>query len=248
MSHRLSEVSAALTAFLGAAVLLAFWTAHYGATWPFRDSYGYFHYLSLARSRALGLTDLISVRWIEHPVAFHFAFALAILQLFDVNTKVIVFANATLLFAAALITYRAVRDSASTRSGCLALPVLIVVSFINPSQTSYLLWEFQIWFYIDLALLAANTLFIERFGYRAYPSSRLVLPAGHRKRGAGIVSLACGRNPVFSHRPECQKPRQRETGLAHSCDTPLRISRNGVAFVAQQTPPAAASGACRTAW
>jgi hypothetical protein len=129
----------------------------------------------------------------EHPVAFHFAFALAILQLFDVNTKVIVFANATLLFAAALITYLAVRASASTRAACMALPVLIVISFINPSQTSYLLWEFQIWFYIDLALLAANTLLIERFGSRAYPAVALfcLLATGSEVPGS-FLWLAAG--------------------------------------------------------
>jgi hypothetical protein len=191
MNHRSSEVSSGLTAFLGGAVLLAFWTVHYGLTWPNRDSYAYFYYLDLARTGHLG--DLIFARNNEHLVAFHYAFALAILQLFDVNTKIIVFANATLLLASGLMTYLAVRGTASTRVAYLALPVLIVVSLMNPSQTSYLLWEYQLWFYIDLALLAANALLVERFGFRAYPAVALfcLLATGSQAPGS-FLWLAAG--------------------------------------------------------
>jgi hypothetical protein len=145
------------------------------------------------RSGHLGLKDLIFARNNEHLVAFHYAFAIAILQLFDLNTKVIVFANATLLLASGLMTYLAVRGSARTRVACLALPVLIVISLLNPSQTSNLLWEFQIWFYIDIALLAANALLVERFGFRAYPVVALLclLATGSEAQGS-FLWLAAG--------------------------------------------------------
>ena len=193
MNHRFLEVSAALIAFLSGAFLLLFWTVHYGPTWPNRDSYSYFHYLDLARSGHLGLRDLILARNNEHLVGFHYASAITILRLFGVNTKVFVFANATLLLASGLMTYLAVRGSARTWVTCLALPVLIVISLLNPSQTSYLLWEFQIWFYIDIALLAANTLLVERFGFRAYPVVALfcLLATGSEAQGS-FLWLAAG--------------------------------------------------------
>ena len=193
MNHRFFEVSTALTAFAGAAFFLGFWTVHYGPTWPYRDGCGYFYYLDLARIGHLGLKDLIFARDNEHFIGFHLAFALAILQLFDLNTKVLVFANATLLLASGLMTYLTVRGSASSRVASLALPVLIVVSLMNPSQTSYLLSEFQIWFYIDMALLAANTLLVERFGFRAYPLVALfcLLATGSEAQGS-FLWLAAG--------------------------------------------------------
>jgi hypothetical protein len=193
MNHRFLEVSAALTAFLGGAFLLVFWTVHYGPAWPNRDSFGYFYYLDLAQSGRLGLKDFIFARNNEHLVAFHYAFAITLLKLFDLNTKVIVFANATLLLASGLMTYLAVRGSARTRVACVALPVLIVISLLNPSQTSYLLWDFQLWFYIDIALLTANTLLAERFGFRAYPVVALfcLLATGSEAQGS-FLWLAAG--------------------------------------------------------
>src|SRR5262252_1444104 len=152
-----------------AAVILAVWIAHYGPSWPFRDSYAFYYYFDQIHSGDFHLIDLAAVRNNEHLVAFHYAFAIASLWLSNMRSKFILFENAALLLASGLLIAATLRKSQTAKQFLLLLPLVSIFPLLNPVQTSYLLWEFQIWWYLDFFILAASILLIERFALRAYP-------------------------------------------------------------------------------
>ncbi|MGF7136725.1 hypothetical protein P3T40_008238 [Paraburkholderia sp. EB58] len=158
-----------LLPFVAAAGLLAIWLAHYGPHWPLRDSYGYFYYLDRLHDGKLSFLDFLNMRDNEHLVAFHVSVAMLFLTVFTGATFPMVVANAALLLAFGAMIYATSRESVANLKVRTALAFLICVAILNPSQTSYLLWEFQIWLYIDMFFLAANVLLIERYGFKAYP-------------------------------------------------------------------------------
>lgn len=149
--------------------ILILWLVRYGPTWPYRDSFGYLFFLDEIEAGKVGILEFIAVRNNEHFVAFHYAAAISLLLLTGLQAKALMFANAALLIVSCCLIYAAVSSSVERRLAAIALPFLIAIPLINPVQTSYLIWEFQIWLYIDIALLAANCFLIERYGLKAYP-------------------------------------------------------------------------------
>ncbi len=158
-----------LLPFIATSALLAAWITHYGPNWPIRDSYGYFLYLDKIADGKLGIFEFLNMRANEHLVAFHVSVAMAFLKIFSGNPLPIVFANGALLIAFGVLIYAVSSTSVKNWKIQTSLAALICISILNPSQTSYLLWEFQIWLYIDMAFLATNTLLVEKYGIRAYP-------------------------------------------------------------------------------
>jgi hypothetical protein len=161
---------ATLTAFLSVAIVLVAWVAHFGPTWPDNDSYGYLLYLDLLRSGEIKPIQILWARSQEHLIAFHLSFALASLKLFDMRTKALLFENAALLLLAGWLLNLTLRRAEISRVFPILVPLIVALPLLNLSQTSYLLWEFQIWWYLDFTMLAATILLIERHGFRAYPA------------------------------------------------------------------------------
>lgn len=162
--------TATLAAFLSVAIVLFAWVAHFGPTWPNNDSYGYLLYLDLLGSGETKPLQILWARSQEHLIAFHLSFALASLKLFDMRTKALLFENAALLLLAGWLLQLTLRRAEISRVFPILVPLVVALPLLNLSQTSYLLWEFQIWWYLDFAMLAVTILLIERHGFRAYPA------------------------------------------------------------------------------
>lgn len=191
-THKSPTISA-VVASGGLCAILLLWLHIYGPVWPYRDSFAYLHFLDEIRAGNLGLFEFLTLRNNEHFVAFHYAVALLILAATGLSTKALVFANAALLVVASLFVYATVQSSVVSRRAAIVLPFVAALTFINPSQASYLIWEFQIWLYIDLALLAVICFVVERHGTRSYPVVALLclLGTGSEAQGA-FLWLAAG--------------------------------------------------------
>ncbi|WP_118182336.1 hypothetical protein [Paraburkholderia phosphatilytica] len=166
--------------------LLAIWVSLYGPSWPYRDSFVYFLLLDLFRDGKMTLLSFIPIRNNEHLVAFHYAFGVAILLLSGFKIKAFIVFNAVLLAVTVVYLYVTTQSSGRDRIAGAILPFVIAIGLSNAAQASYLLWEFQIWLYIDLALLAINCFLIERYALRAYPVVFVlcVLATGSEAQGA----------------------------------------------------------------
>ncbi|TDG01944.1 hypothetical protein E1N52_42345 [Paraburkholderia guartelaensis] len=190
-----------LLPFAAAFIVLATWVAHYGPHWPNRDSYAYFFELDRLAEGRLHFLDLLVTRNNEHPVAFHYAVAMLFLKIFPGNVWSIVVANAILLLAFAGLVYATSRNVLPNYRTRFLLACLVCAAILNGSQVSYLLWEFQIWFYIDLAFLALNIALIERYGLRAYPLVALLclLATGSEAQGSFLWLTAGAHILYLSH-------------------------------------------------
>lgn len=189
---------AALVVFSTTAIALFAWVTHFGPTWPDNDSYGYLFYLDLLRSGEVKPLQFLLARSQEHLIAFHLSVALASLKLFDMRTKALLFENAALLLLAGWLLQLALRRAKISRVFPILVTLVVALPLLNLSQAKYLLWEFQIWWYLDFAMLAATILLIERYEFRAYPAVFVlcVLGTGCEAQGT-FLWLATGMQLLF---------------------------------------------------
>ncbi|MGA7779318.1 MAG: hypothetical protein WCA85_16640 [Paraburkholderia sp.] len=203
--HRVTRL-AAIAAFASVTVVLVAWVIHYGPTWLSRDSVGYLYYLNEAESGNLTFKEMLLARNNEHLVAFQYAFALGSLKIFSMHFRALIFESVAFLVLTGVLIYATLRHSRIANQFAILLPFAIVIPLLNPSQASYLLWEFQTWLYYDFAFLAANILLIEKYRFRAYPAVFLmcILASGSEAQGS-FLWLAAGAHlfwvSVFDRKP-----------------------------------------------
>ncbi|APG31109.1 hypothetical protein [Granulibacter bethesdensis] len=180
------------TFFITGIILFA-WVYHYGPIWPSNDDYGFLRYINFFSSGNAGLIDLIKARSNEHLIAFHLVVAMATLQATEIWMKALIYENAILLLSSGIMLWFALRQSTIIKTYPFLTILTVTLPLLNPSQTSYLLWSFQIWWYLDLAMLACSLLLIERYGFRAYPAIFIIclLATGSEAQG-GALWLASG--------------------------------------------------------
>lgn len=172
--------------FVMSAVILLIWTVIYGPSWPHQDSWFYLSYLREFQEGSLTLGEFLTIRNNEHFVAVQYGLAMWALSSFGLTFRWMIFANAALLLLFGWIIFVTVRRVYGSRLQTVAAACVISLAILNPSQASYLLWEFQNWFYYDLVLFAASTLLIERYRLRSYPWVLLmcILATGSEAQGA----------------------------------------------------------------
>ncbi|APH53566.1 Hypothetical protein GbCGDNIH9_0337 [Granulibacter bethesdensis] len=182
-----------ISSFFITALILFFWIYHYGPIWPANDSYGFLRYINFISNGDSGLIDVIRARSNEHLIAFHLAVALATLQATGIWMKALIYENAILLLSSGIMLWFALRQSTIIKIYPFLTTMAVTLPLLNPSQTSYLLWSFQIWWYLDLAMLAGSFLLIERYGFRAYPAIFIIclLATGSEAQG-GALWLSSG--------------------------------------------------------
>jgi len=178
--------SPALAPFLFTLGILAFWIFQYGPHWPYRDGFIYFHALDELTDGRLSASRLLISHDNQHPIAFQLVVAILFLKAFPGNVWPMIAANAVMLWLSAVVLYMVAAQSLTSYWHRLALACLICASTLIGSQTSSLLWEFQIWFYSTLLLLALNIALTERFGLKAYPVVILfcIFATGNEAQGA----------------------------------------------------------------
>jgi hypothetical protein len=182
----------ALLPFLFTFAVLAFWVFHYGSHWPYRDGFIYFRKLDEFTDGTLSISSFLASRDNQHPIAFQIAVALLFLKAFPGSVWSIVVGNAVMLWLSAVVLYVIAAPSLASRKQQMLLASLICASTLIGSQASSLLWEFQIWFYCNLLLLALNILLAERYGLKAYPIIALfcLFATGNEAQGAFLWLVA----------------------------------------------------------
>ncbi len=177
---------AAVFFFAVVGVALFFWVWRYGPTWPWDDSYGFLRYRDWLISGERNAWDIVKARSNEHLIAFHLSVALATLELSGFYMKALIYENAVLLLAGGMLVWLSLRQTLTAATFPILFAFVIAISILNPSQMAYLLWEFQIWWYLDLAMFAATIFLVERFGFRFYPAVLLfcLLGTGSEAQGA----------------------------------------------------------------
>ncbi|MFP3705971.1 hypothetical protein SB783_18320 [Paraburkholderia sp. SIMBA_009] len=191
MNARLMR-SPALLPFLFTFAALAFWVFHYGSHWPYRDGFIYLRKLDELSDGKLSISNLLTSRDNQHPIAFQIVIALLFLKVFPGSIWSIVVGNAAMLWLSAVVLYVTAAQSLASRKQKFLLACFICASTLTGSQASSLLWEFQIWFYCNLLLLALNLLLTERYGLRAYPIVALfcLFATGNEAQGAFLWLVA----------------------------------------------------------
>jgi hypothetical protein len=126
----------ALLSFVITAIVLLIWVTRYGPTWPYVDSLRYLDYLSRLTSGEMEPWRILFARDNEHLIAFHVSFALISLTLFDLRTKALLFENAALLLLAGWTLWMVLRGARIAAEFPIAVPVVIAISLLNPSQTA----------------------------------------------------------------------------------------------------------------
>lgn len=191
-------------AFAVVSAILFAWVEHYGPVWPRKDSFFYLVYLDRIQGGSMSLGQFLEVRNNEHLVAVQYTIALASLKLFGMNFRPMLFENLAFLILFGVLIFAALSRSSIAKRYTVLTPLAVAVPLLNPSQASYLLWEFQTWFYYTLTFLAAAFFLIERYRLRAYPAVLLicVLATGSEAQGSflwlvsGIhlfwLSILCG--------------------------------------------------------
>ncbi|CAL8476391.1 hypothetical protein [Caballeronia sp. S22] len=171
--------------FLIASVVLAMWVQRYGPHWPSRDGFLYFEKYDALVDGKLSVAKFLSLKDNEHPIAFQIALASLFLKAFPGSVWSLMVANAVFLWGSAIILYAAVVSSITDQTRRVMLAVLVCAAILIGSQAGSLLWEFQLWFYCTLLLLALNILLVERRGLKLYPVVFLccLLASGNEAQG-----------------------------------------------------------------
>lgn len=183
--RRKFAISTPVTCVAVAVSVLA-WVAYFGPSWPYRDSFAYLFILERVRGGHYSMVEFLRLRNNEHFVAFQYFVAAISLWISGFRTKVLLFESAILLLTAGVLILLTLQRSAVAKRFPILLPVAVMLSLLNLSQIGYLLWEFQIFWYIDFAFFAVSIYLIERFRLAAYPAVLLlcILSTGSEAQGA----------------------------------------------------------------
>lgn len=179
------RIASALT-FLCVSAILLLWIARFGPSWPYRDSFAYLYLLDRFSSDRPSIGWFVTMHNNEHFVAFQYSVALFSLWISGLRIKLLIFENAALLLAAGGMLLIALRHTVTARNSPLLLSLVVTVPLLNLSQAGYLMWEFQIFWYLDIALFAGSILLFERYRLKGYPAVFLlcVLATGAEATGA----------------------------------------------------------------
>lgn len=176
---------ASLATSLAVGVCILLWVAYFGPSWPVRDSFAYLVLMDGVRNGHYTIIDFLTLRNNEHFVAFQYLVAAITLWIFNFRTKILLIENALLLLAAGWLILRTLRKSNVAANFPILLPLAVMLPLLNLSQVNYLLWEFQIFWYLGFALFAACIFLVEKFKFSAYPAVFLlcILATGCEAQG-----------------------------------------------------------------
>jgi hypothetical protein len=184
IQSRKTDVASLVTS-LAVGVCILLWVAYFGPSWPVRDSFAYLILMDGIRNGHYTIIDFLTLRNNEHFVAFQYLVAAITLWIFNFRTKILLIENALLLLTGGWLILRALRRSNVAANFPILLPLAVMLPLLNLSQVNYLLWEFQIFWYLGFALFAASIFLIEKFKFSAYPAVFLlcILATGCEAQG-----------------------------------------------------------------
>src|SRR5262249_39828576 len=133
-----------------AAILLLGVVYSFGTSWPFQDSFVMFDWLEGWRTHSISPFDFVRARNNEHFIGFHLLLSLISLIATGGNFKALMYQSALLLAASIAVLIYLLRTTDLTHRHPALTLVVVIASLLNPVQVTYLLWEFQVWWYVVL--------------------------------------------------------------------------------------------------
>lgn len=150
----------------------------FGTSWPQIDSFNFLFIIKNYRSNNLDIYNLLFARNNEHMVGLHYITSLIILILAGLNFKILLYTSALLLVLSIFYLLRTTLPKSSKGLELTLVGCIVLITLLNPVQASYLLWEFQVWWYWLLFFFTLTIFLIERFGLRVYPFIFILCLAG----------------------------------------------------------------------